>query len=91
MIPEESYSMKIALVAAITFTLGATAFAGEVVKKDTKALAVSAKAMTDKDMDKVTVMSALAESLMSGGGQSYHRNSNNGYNNSGGKGACFTC
>jgi hypothetical protein len=28
--------MKIALVAAITFTLGATAFAGEVVKKDTK-------------------------------------------------------
>jgi hypothetical protein len=60
--------MRIALVAALTVALGSTAFAAEVKKDTTKAPAVSAKAMADKDMDKVTAGTVLNPvSTLSGG------------------------
>ena len=81
--------------AALAVGFAGVAGAAEVKKDTAKAPALSAKAMTDKDMDKVTAGAYVYVGVngnyqtVGGGGQSGHRNANNGYENSNYRGACF--
>jgi hypothetical protein len=91
--------MKSIFVAAIiAAACSGVALAGE-LKQDQKTAApgVKAQAMSDAEMDKVTagdfviILHNGLDQPVGSGGQSFHRDANQGFNNSGHRGACFNC
>jgi hypothetical protein len=91
---------KIVYVLAI-LAAASTAAVAKDLKQDKKAGAptVAAAQMTDAEMDKVTAGDFVRVNNrgvfliqdVGSGGQSDHRNANQGFHHSGGRGACFNC
>jgi hypothetical protein len=93
--------MKKSILVLAAIAASCSIAAANELKQDNKAVvqSVAATQMTDAEMDTVTAGAASGWQVctgnghchpVGGGGQSLHRNTNNGFNHSGGRGARFT-
>jgi hypothetical protein len=93
------FPMKKSVFVLAAIAASCSIAAANELKQDNRAVVptVAATQMTDAEMDTVTAGAAGFQEmcvhgvchLVGGGGASWHRNANNGYNNSGHRGAHF--